>query len=371
MWGRSRGNGAGQTSNGSLETDPGLLSQDSFLRFLRLEQRRAERSGRPFALMLLEFGAPEATRDTLGKLAEALSRTIRETDMKGWYKDGSVLGIIFTEVGSVDRRVVAQALQGRIIKGATAVLSTEQVGELKPSLHFYPHDGEQQSGDRCDPILYPELAPEGTHKNASLLFKRFMDVAGSLLAVILLAPLLIAISIAIKLTSEGPIFFRQQRVGQFGRRFTMLKFRSMYRANNQNTHEEYVKEFIAGAGQSGQTVYKLTTDSRVTPIGKLLRRTSFDELPQFFNVLRGEMSLVGPRPPIPYEVECYDTWHKRRYLTAKPGITGLWQVQGRSRVKFDDMVRMDLRYAKFWSVWLDVKILLRTPRAVVTGDGAH
>ncbi len=122
--------------------------------------------------------------------------------------------------------------------------------------------------------------------------------------------------------------------------------------------------------QNGQTTFKLTRDPRVTPIGRFLRRTSLDELPQFFNVLLGEMSLVGPRPPIAYEFEAYDIWHKRRLLAVKPGITGLWQVKGRSRVTFDEMVRLDLRYASSWSLWLDIKILLETPRAVIGGVGA-
>src|SRR6266704_7217606 len=139
----------------------------------------------------------------------------------------------------------------------------------------------------------------------------------------------------------------------------------------------YVKRFIAGAVDAGvsdtqqhKAVYKITEDPRVTRVGRFLRKTSLDELPQFLNVLRGEMSLVGPRPPIPYELEVYDIWHRRRVLEAKPGITGLWQVNGRSRLKFDDMVRLDLQYAKKWSLWLDIKILLQTPWAVLFGDGA-
>ena len=122
---------------------------------------------------------------------------------------------------------------------------------------------------------------------------------------------------------------------------------------------------------NGAGVYKLTNDPRVTRVGAFLRKTSLDELPQFFNVFKGEMSLVGPRPPIPYEVEAYDIWHRQRLLEAMPGITGLWQVNGRSRVKFDEMVRLDLRYAQTWTPWLDVKILARTPRAVLFGGGAY
>ena len=187
------------------------------------------------------------------------------------------------------------------------------------------------------------------------------------------SPFFVAIALAVRLSSKGPIFFRQDRIGQYGQRFTFLKFRSMRVNNDDSVHREYVKRLIAGDAEQVQVapgrdgVFKLANDKRITPIGKFLRRTSLDELPQFLNVLRGEMSLVGPRPPIPYELAAYQTWHRRRVLEVKPGITGLWQVTGRSRVRFDDMVRMDLRYAMSWSPWLDVKILLRTPCAVIKG----
>jgi len=147
--------------------------------------------------------------------------------------------------------------------------------------------------------------------------------------------------------------------------------------NDAGIHREYVKRFIAGeaaparVSHTQNVVYKIQDDPRVTGVGKFLRKTSLDELPQFINVLKGDMSLVGPRPAIPYELEGYQVWHRRRVLESKPGITGLWQVSGRSRLKFDDMVRLDLRYAKTWSLWLDIKILLRTPRAVLFGAGAY
>jgi lipopolysaccharide/colanic/teichoic acid biosynthesis glycosyltransferase len=192
---------------------------------------------------------------------------------------------------------------------------------------------------------------------------------------VILAPLFAAIALAIKLTSRGPVIFKQQRLGRFGKRFEFLKFRTMYVNNDSGIHREYVQNFIAGKAdaeklQGAPGVYKITNDPRVTPLGRILRKTSLDELPQFWNVLRGEMSLVGPRPPVGYEFEVYDFWHRRRVLEVKPGVTGLWQVSGRSRTCFDDMVRLDLRYSQEWSLWLDLKILLATPLAVFTGDGA-
>jgi lipopolysaccharide/colanic/teichoic acid biosynthesis glycosyltransferase len=181
----------------------------------------------------------------------------------------------------------------------------------------------------------------------------------------------------IKATSKGPVFFFQRRIGQYGESFTLLKFRTMRVNNDPRIHQEYVRQLITGTAEkqpsdrNGDGHFKLTRDPRITRVGSLLRKTSLDELPQFVNVLKGEMSMVGPRPPIPYEVESYDVWHRRRLLEVKPGITGLWQVSGRSRVKFDDMVRLDLQYARNCSPWMDIKILLRTPAAVVLGDGAY
>ena len=155
---------------------------------------------------------------------------------------------------------------------------------------------------------------------------------------------------------------------------------TMKAGNDNEIHKTYVKQLIAGKAErhpsngngksNEQGVFKLTKDPRITRVGAFIRRTSLDELPQFFNVLKGEMSLVGPRPPLPYEVESYDFWHRRRLLEVKPGITGLWQISGRSRVTFDEMVRLDLRYARSWSPWMDIKILLQTPRAMM-GEGAH
>jgi lipopolysaccharide/colanic/teichoic acid biosynthesis glycosyltransferase len=197
---------------------------------------------------------------------------------------------------------------------------------------------------------------------------------------VLLSPVLAMIAAAIKLTSRGPVLFRQKRIGEHGAPFTFWKFRTMHVNNDASEHKQYVRQLIAGQAVKHPTngsghgrhdaMFKLTNDRRVTTVGGFLRRTSLDELPQLVNVLHGEMSLVGPRPPLPYEVDAYATWHRRRLLEAKPGITGLWQVQGRCRVGFDDMVRLDLRYARDCSPWLDLKILLQTPRAVISGNGA-
>jgi exopolysaccharide biosynthesis polyprenyl glycosylphosphotransferase len=246
------------------------------------------------------------------------------------------------------------------------------------SFHFFPEKGDKPSlGRLANAELYPDLFERDEERKFSRFLKRSMDIAGSFAALILCSPLFVLISLAIKLTSKGPILFKQQRVGRYGSRFTFLKFRSMECGSDARIHREYVKQYIAGeadvarVSHTQNAVYKIHSDPRITRVGKFLRKSSLDELPQFINVLRGDMSLVGPRPPIPYELEGYKIWHRRRVLESKPGITGLWQVNGRSRVKFDDMVRMDLQYAKTWSLWLDVKILLQTPTAVLFGAGAY
>jgi exopolysaccharide biosynthesis polyprenyl glycosylphosphotransferase len=209
-----------------------------------------------------------------------------------------------------------------------------------------------------------------------IILKRGIDILGSFMGLLLFSPLMLATAIAIKITSPGPIIFKQLRFGMKGARFQFYKFRSMYWNVDDKIHREYVANLIKGEdekvnqGSTGTPLFKMKSDPRITRVGKILRKTSIDELPQFFNVLKGEMSLVGPRPPLSYEVEKYEPWHLRRILEVKPGITGLWQVGGRSITSFNEMVRLDLRYVQNWSIWLDLKILLKTVKAVIHSKGA-
>jgi lipopolysaccharide/colanic/teichoic acid biosynthesis glycosyltransferase len=355
-----------------------ILDEPTFVRMLRLDRKRTERSGRPFVLMLLESShllKSDGDGSALEKVLSALALSTRETDIKGWFKSGVVLGVIFTEIDRSQGKAVAMALLSRVTQALCGSLGIEDINEIRISFHVYPEDaGGNGQGGRSDRALYPDLDSEGDRRRMSHAIKRSIDIAASLCALVVFSPLLGLIALAIRFTSRGPVLFRQQRVGMFGRRFTFLKFRSMYVASDDTLHKEYVRNLIAGSKNESGTdskVYKLTNDPRVTPLGRLLRKTSLDELPQLINVLTGQMSLVGPRPAIPYEVEAYDVWHRRRILAVKPGITGLWQVTGRSTVKFDDMIRLDLRYATTWSLWLDLRILLQTPRAVLFGSGAY
>ena len=357
-----------------------VLSEESFQRMISLERKRSERSRKPFLLMLVDMGGylpSERTTKVLGSILSALSTSTRETDVTGWYKNCSVVGVMFTEIGLEDRASALGTMITRVSETLKSALSFEQFSQVSLSFHLFPEDWNHDDERRpTNPRLYPDLEKRDESRKLFNAVKRAMDISGSLLAVLVFSPLWLAIALAIKLTSKGPVFFRQRRIGQHGTSFTFLKFRSMQVDNDASTHKEYVRQLIAGKAErhpsdgNGDGVYKMTKDPRVTTVGAFLRRTSLDEMPQFINVLRGEMSLVGPRPPVPYEVEAYDFWHRRRVLEAKPGITGLWQVSGRSRVKFDDMVRLDLQYAQNWSPWLDLKIILRTPGAML-GEGAY
>lgn len=198
----------------------------------------------------------------------------------------------------------------------------------------------------------------------ALLFKRIFDVVGALLALTFFAPFLALIALAIKLDSPGPVIFSQERVGEGGRRFHIYKFRSM----RKGAEEEL--ERLRELNEADGPLFKIREDPRLTRIGVFLRHTSLDELPQLLNVLKGEMSLVGPRPPLAVEVEQYQPWHKQR-LSVPPGMTGLWQVSGRSELAFDEMVLLDIYYIEHWSPWLDFTILLRTIPKVVLGEGAY
>jgi lipopolysaccharide/colanic/teichoic acid biosynthesis glycosyltransferase len=354
-----------------------VLNEESFKRMIAIERKRTERSREPFLLMLVEAGNSqrgEKHGKPLDRILSAMLSSTRETDIVGWYKDRITVGVMFTGLAVEDKNIVLSTILSRVSAALRDELTTEQFSQISLSFHFFPDQWDHENTGRpSNPTLYPDLFSSNHEKRSLLIVKRAMDIAGSVLMLVFCAPLLLLIAAMVKATSKGPVLFRQHRVGQYGHRFTFLKFRSMRVDNDPSVHREYVTKLIAGeadrvkAGAPGTGVYKLANDNRITGIGMFLRKTSLDELPQFVNVLKGDMSLVGPRPPIPYELAAYQTWHRRRVLEVKPGITGLWQVTGRSQVKFDDMVRLDLRYATSWSPWLDLKILLRTPGAVIKG----
>lgn len=362
-----------------------FLSEVAFVEALQKESRRSERSKAGFLFLrvnvtrLLREQGPSA----MTQVTEALMLSSREIDLVGWFETNRIVSIAYLEITRSEENeaeelsLAAQKLLDRVRTVFARTLGIADASKLDISIHtsleLSSAITNREQGDRPsiqELECYPRRSP------IQLRLKRFIDLVGSLIILLTISPILILIGIAVKLTSRGPVLFRQTRIGRHGKPFTFLKFRSMTTNNDPKPHEEFVKQFIQQGktpehAANGKPIFKIANDPRVTPLGRFLRRTSLDELPQFFNVLKGEMSLVGPRPPIPYETEKYDTWHRRRFSTVKPGMTGLWQVRGRSRTTFDEMVRLDLQYARTWSIWLDTKILAATPLAVIRGEGAR
>jgi len=347
-----------------------IADESLFKRLLLLERRRAERSGTRFALMLVdmeELGS-KINAGTMEEIGRAIGSTMRETDVTGWYRNSAVLGVILTTLNGAGR----QTLESVVIERTRAILSRHSAAagaeHVWISCHIFPDDENvaRKPTDRKFSAGLNGDEPEGRRTT----LKRVVDVSGSVVALLLLSPVFFSIAALIKATSTGPVFFKQRRIGQAGKEFTFLKFRSMHVNNDPAIHQEYVRKLISQELTEADGTYKIKNDPRVTAIGRLLRKSSLDELPQFINVLKGDMSLVGPRPPIPYEFENYSLWHRRRILEAKPGLTGVWQVSGRSRTTFDEMVRLDLRYARTCSLRSDLEILLATPAAVVSRRGA-
>jgi lipopolysaccharide/colanic/teichoic acid biosynthesis glycosyltransferase len=353
-----------------------VLEQMHFLHTLCRERKRSERSGRPLLLMTISAakGVSKKKAKLLASLRHAIAASIRDTDVLGWYEQDRILAVLFTEIGLGDENV--PLIASKLESGLQAAIGS-QFPSLDISFRVFPdQDDSPRDEDLRNLWFYPDSQGHLDSRTASRVVKRGIDILGSLLLLALLLPVFLAISALIKMTSEGPVLFRHERIGRHGRSFAFLKFRSMYSNNDSTIHQEYVARLIDGKAKRSQAgegpgVYKLTDDPRVTALGRFLRKTSLDELPQLLNVLRGEMSLVGPRPPLAYEYQRYSAWHRRRVLDVKPGITGLWQVIGRSRTTFDDMVRLDLTYARDWSIWMDVKILCKTPSAVFRADGAY
>lgn len=359
------------------DRDYGLYVEDYFHEMVYIERKRAERSKSSFVLMLIDFDpvlGDGSVREIIKGAALAVSASTREIDIKGWYKHNHVLGVVFTDTGSSGVAHIRDKISREIASDQSIGRITAE--KLRISFHVFPDEKKTAGNAPLDFKLYPDLVKKNSFRKKPLFAKRVIDIIGVVAGLVIFSPFFILIPLAIKLTSKGPVFYSQKRIGEFGRPFTFLKFRSMYADNDDRIHNDYVKKLILeekafSAEEGGEKVYKIQNDPRVTPFGRFLRKTSLDELPQFFNVLSGDMSLVGPRPPIPYELENYDIWHWKRVFEVKPGITGLWQVKGRSKTTFNEMVRMDIMYIDMWSLWLDMKIILLTPFSMLTSKGAY
>ena len=351
-----------------------INSEGQFRLRVAQEWRRSERSGRPALLVLFDgFHSSSKGRDVF---LDLISSTFRETDVFGWFQADTTFGVIFLELGDcgIDeaRNAILNKVHGRVLSHKRSIAEG-----IRATAHVLPpYDGYSKGDENTTRVaeLLKTYIFEGNW--AALAIKRAADVCGSLFLLVTLSPLFLLIAACVRFSSRGPALFRQTRAGLGGRPFILFKFRTMRVDNDATLHQKYLKDFISGKAkknltENGQAVYKLTNDPRVTRIGRFLRRTSLDELPQLWNVLRGEMSLVGPRPSLPYEVEQYGLWHRRRVYQLKPGLTGLWQVRGRSLCNFDEMIRMDLQHGRRDSLALYFKVLFATPKAVFHGTGAH
>jgi exopolysaccharide biosynthesis polyprenyl glycosylphosphotransferase len=349
-----------------------LLPKSFFLEHAHREYLRALRTKSHVSVVVLSVDpAAESAPVDLYGLSKILQLLLRESDVFGWYAENAVAVL----VADSDDHATKECAE-RILERTAHIPLRCEIRRYPDRESIIPPERDWMSSvPSLDPsvLVHPD-APQSSRMAIAL--KRAIDIFGSITGLVLFSPIMAVVALAIKATSPGPIIFKQIRVGQAGVPFVFFKFRSMRTDSSEDSHRRYVLSVIKSDSSAtnqadARTPFgKMKADPRITRVGRLLRKSSIDELPQFFNVLRGDMSLVGPRPSIPYEVEAYGSWHLRRVLHVKPGITGLWQVEGRSVVSFDDMVRLDLQYARHWSILLDLKILLRTAKVVLQCRGA-
>ena len=325
----------------------------------------------------LIVGSGARAREMATLIEESRGMGLRLVGFVDPNSEGSNLGDKFGRYEVFPPNVLEQVLQDRVIDEVVFAVNMQELARLEPlmahcanvgvkirvQLEFLPEAYSRIYLENFHDV--PLLSLSSTPESELLLFfKRAFDVVLSAASLVLLAPLLIAIAAAIRITSPGEVLFRQTRCGLGGRKFTLYKFRSMVNNAEQMRAELHQLNELEGP------VFKMSDDPRITPVGRILRRFSLDELPQMWNILRGDMSFVGPRPAIPEEVEKYEAWQRRR-LRMRPGLTCIWVIEGRSHVKFHRWIQLDLAYIDNWSLWLDAKIFLRTIPIVISGRGAY
>jgi lipopolysaccharide/colanic/teichoic acid biosynthesis glycosyltransferase len=306
--------------------------------------------------------------EKIREFVRQLRKKTRETDTTGWVAE-DIFGVILTGTDKNGAKLYVD----KILKSNGFQPQSVAIG-VYPELIFNRLLDEKEN----QPDFFPlELEEFGEKHTFQLRIKRGIDILGSILGMMIISPLMLIVALAIKISSPGPIIFKQIRLGMKGEKFSLYKFRSMYWNCDDLAHRKYVANLIGARhetinqGSTKTPFFKMKADARITPLGRIMRKLSLDELPQLFNVLKGDMSLVGPRPPLSYEIEKYEPWHVRRIFEMKPGITGLWQVSGRNKTTFNEMVRLDLRFVKSWSLWMDFKIILKTFKEVIgRRDGA-
>lgn len=345
-----------------------VFDKPCFLELLRKERHRSQRSGASLSLLMLQLNDTKKNNGrVIVELYKVMKSILRETDAVG-YLAPDTLGVLLPYTDANGASKIENKINKSYINPNLSITRATFPDQIFDSLANH--------GCVSQDVLQIILEDTIKHSILKLLLKRAVDVAGSIAALIVFAPLMLVVAILIKLDSPGSVIFKQSRLGRKGAAFTFYKFRSMRTGNSAEAHKDFVVKLITGNheeinnGDDKHPFYKIKSDPRVTKIGKFIRKTSIDELPQLFNVLIGDMSLVGPRPPLAYEAEKYKSWHLNRILEMKPGITGLWQVEGRSRTDFNESVRLDLKYLHTWSLFLDMKILIKTVKEVLQCRGA-
>lgn len=345
-----------------------IVPKYQFLKELEREKRRTDRSKAPLSIAVFRIdGSSGSEPNNVGGLLQLLRHSARETDILG-YLNQDQIALLLPDTNEQGTQRFLDKIINRAPSLGVSTTSGTYPDQLFNSLLSENHDLQDSN--------IPFIDGSTGRNRSGYPLKRILDIVGSVIGILVLSPLMLVTAIAIALTSPGPIIFKQIRMGRGGVPFVFYKFRSMVCKVDDRIHREYVAKLInenlgeINQGSSDNPMYKIKSDPRVTRIGRIIRKTSIDELPQFLNVLKGDMSLVGPRPPLPYETENYQSWHLRRLLEIKPGITGVWQVEGRSKTSFNDMVRMDISYIKYCSLKLDLKILLKTVKVVLRCDGA-
>ncbi len=348
---------------------PEVLAAQRFVDQVQLEARRTDRSHVPLSIVVLRFAGEEnVSVGDLHDVLTALTASTRDTDLIGYLGAGRI-GFLLPHTNEPAAEAFAQKVLARVDAPPVSIdIATYPAQRLEPLLDVAAASREPI------PLVVARRNDDAEHVTRPI--KRLIDLVGATALLVVLSPLMLVTALAVKFSSRGPVIFRQTRIGRGGAPFQFYKFRSMRVDADDRIHREYVAKLIAGQnadinqGDAAKPAYKLKADPRITAVGRLIRKTSIDELPQLVNVLKGEMSLVGPRPPVTYEAEKYQSWHMRRLQAMRPGMTGLWQVEGRSKTTFDEMVRLDLRYIRNWSLGLDLKIMLRTVAVVLRCDGA-
>ena len=384
-----------------------ICSVEEFKNILLRERTRCDRNGHGFSLVVFEVVENMERGKTTAQLVKALlMRRFRMIDEIGWFRNQHI-SVLLNNTDREGAWNFVKDIQNMIPSAARYVRCHVYVYPTDWQNIFYGNGngnsnerhlidnstkGDRRTSDKsafstrhAESVWVNADSPGSENQSDSYvqpvpelyqiygsgipLWKRGMDIIGAALSLAVLSPLLLFVSIMIKFASSGPVFFKQERVGYLGKKFIMWKFRSMKLNCDTLTHQEHFSKLINSTKQIDENeklpMTKLDDHPHIIPFGKILRKLCIDELPQIINVLCGKMSIVGPRPPIPYEAEEYLHWHNGRF-DAVPGITGLWQVSGKNRLTFDQMIRLDIQYSRQLSIWLDIKIILMTPFAIMS-----